>query len=366
MSYVPGLEGVIAGQTSISHVEGDIGRLSYRGVPIEQIVEKDYLPVAYLVLFGEWPETMRLKEFTDYLSRYADLTSDEAQFINVLPTHLHPMEALQAMIPLLSLSDETFSDETLELSQGLQILARYPSLLGAINARLKGKALTETEPDADYLSRYLTLLNGRSLTAEQVNAFKVVQLLQLDHSFNAGTFAGRVIGSTLADVTAVMAGSVGALSGRLHGGADEAALIAARQVGGPKNAVAFVDDILASKGRLMGMGHREYKVVDPRSKIVKPLAERLSRDTPYQLDFQTLEAIEMVFNARMAEKGKEVWANLEFYKGVVYQCVGIDPDMFTASFAMARSVGWLAHFRESRENNKIIRPAAEYIGRLPG
>ncbi|MBT4161856.1 MAG: citrate/2-methylcitrate synthase, partial [Gammaproteobacteria bacterium] len=189
-----------------------------------------------------------------------------------------------------------------------------------------------------------------------------VQLLQIDHSFNAGTFASRVIGSTMAPVTAVLSGAVGALSGVLHGGADEAALSVAREVGSPENAEAYVDRLLSEKGRLMGMGHREYRTVDPRSLVLKPLARELCLGSDLENEFKTLLAIEEVFNRRMAERGKDVWANVEYYKGVVLEALGIEPAFFTTMFAMARTVGWLAHFMESRVNNRIIRPAAMYVG----
>lgn len=366
MSYVPGLEGVVVGETAISHVEGDIGRLSYRGFVIEDIVKMDYLDVVYLVLFGELPDKEASSELAGFMSRHGRLTETERQMVRAMPADLHPMQMLQSMIPALSVSGETSAGISDDAVQGLEIIARYPSLLASIAERLGYAADPGLyDPGSDYLACYLTMMNGREPTLRELEAFRVVQLLQLEHSFNAGTFSTRVIASTLASVPAVMAGGVAALSGVLHGGADEAALRAAREMGEPENALAYVDSIIAAKGRIMGMGHREYRVVDPRANILKPLAVELCSGTKYEKDLQLLLALETAFNQRMAEKGKQVWANLEFYKGVVYQALGIDVPFFTATFAMARSVGWLAHFLESRENNRIVRPAAQYVGRLP-
>ncbi len=226
------------------------------------------------------------------------------------------MMALQAMIPLLTLDDSPFGDHGPEVAAGLQIIARYPALLAAIRAQRSSLANPEQyDPDADYLDRFLLMFTGRLPAQRHCEIFRVVQQLQMEHSFNAGTFTSRVVGSTLASVPAVLSGAVGALSGRLHGGADEAALRVAREIGSPAAAAAYIDRLLAEKGRLMGMGHREYKTVDPRSLILKPLAAELCMNSPLENDYLTLLAIEEGFNRRMAEKGKDVWANVEYYKG---------------------------------------------------
>lgn len=363
MNYVPGLEGVVVGETSISHVEGDIGRLSYRGRVIEDVVDMPYLEAMYLVLFGETPGEDELQLFQEYLFRFGRLSDAETRLIASMPTSVHPMQALQSVISVVSLSDVRFRGRDMDASHGLQILAKYPSVIAALHAFRGGGANIERFSESpDYLERFLIMFTDQKPTPDQLETYRIVQLLQLDHSFNAGTFASRVISSTLASVPAVLAGAAGALSGVLHGGADQAALHTAREVGAPELAQAYVDELLASKGRLMGMGHREYRTVDPRAAILKPLARDLCAGTALENDFLILEALETAFNQRMSERGKEVWANVEFYKGVVYEALGIPSDFFTANFAMSRSVGWLAHFMESRANNKIIRPAALYVG----
>jgi citrate synthase len=198
---------------------------------------------------------------------------------------------------------------------------------------------------------------------DYVRYLEQLQILQLEHSFNAGTFTCRVTASTLAPVESALSSAVGALYGKLHGGADEAALNEAIKVGDPSRAKAYVQDLLANKGRLMGMGHREYKKLDPRAALLKPMAQVLCAGTQYENVFLTLKEIEKEFNAEMQKKGKEVWANLEFYKGPVNLALGIPASYFTAGFAMSRSVGWLAHFLESRKDNRIMRPSALYVGK---
>ncbi len=367
-NYVPGLEGVVVGETAISHVEGKAGRLSYRGVPIETLSEMSYLEVMHLLVAGHRPSEPDLVRLVSFMAEHGKLCAAELQLIAALPADLHPMRMLQAVVPALTLPDVSFDMGVdfvaqRELSEGLLILAKYPMLLAAIAAhRGDGADTGQFESGSDYLGNFLAMMNAVTPDLEARHVFRTVQILQMDHSFNAGTFASRVISSTLAPLPAVLAGGVAALSGTLHGGADEAALLTARRVGKPEAAEDFVDELLVRKGRLMGMGHREYRTVDPRAKILKPLARQLATGTPFEQDFLVLEAIEAAFNRRMADRGKQVWANLEFYKGVVYEVLGVRVPYFTATFAMARSVGWLAHFLESRQNNRIIRPAAHYVG----
>ncbi len=376
--YAKGLEGVVAGETSISNVEGDVGRLTYRGVDIETLVDWPYEAVAWLVLFGNPPDADELRWLGDFFRREGALGEADSVLLKALPRDLHPMQALQAMIPALSARlspggtgpSDTPGDLVLpgvideEALRGLVLVARLPAVVAAYHAHAENRALPGTcLADRSALANFLCAFTGIVPDVATERAFSVTQILQMEHSFNAGTFAARVVASTLAPVEAVLAAGVAALSGTLHGGADEAALIEARKVGGPEHAQAWVAELLARKGKLMGMGHREYRRVDPRAKILKPMARSLCAGTAYEIDYATLDAIEQAFNAAMSARGKEVWANVEFYKGAVFCALGIPPAYFTTLFAMARSVGWLAHFLESRRDNRLIRPKALYVGK---
>lgn len=363
MNYSKGLEGVVAGETAISNVEGDIGRLSYRGYAIEDLVGLDYASVMWLVLFGELPADSEREALETFLAEHGDLSQAEVEVLARLPHDLHPMRVLQAMVPLLDVDrDITFGAMNEEGAPGLQIVARMPSLIATFRQLAIGNEEPAFDEVAPYLENFLMMFTGEKPSRDHVEILKVVQVLQMEHSFNAGTFTGRVVASTLAPVDAVISAAIGALFGILHGGADEAALNDAKRVGSPEAAQAWVKDLLARKGRLMGMGHREYRKVDPRAVILKPMAARLCENTRFQNLFDTLAALEIAFNGEMQAKGKEVWANLEFYKGAVYEPIGIPSNYFTAVFAMSRCVGWLAHFIESRADNKIIRPKAAYVG----
>ena len=189
------------------------------------------------------------------------------------------------------------------------------------------------------------------------------QILQMEHSFNGGTFAGRVCASSLAPIQSSISASIGTLFGRLHGGADQAALEMAMAIGSPDKAEAYVRDCLANKVKIMGMGHREYRTVDPRARLLKPMALELCQDEESKKLLATLIAVEEACQREFAARGKEIWANVEFYKGAVFHSLGIPTHYFTTMFAMARVYGYIAHFLEFQRDSRLIRPRARYVGR---
>jgi citrate synthase len=294
----------------------------------------------------------------DFGARLTDasaLTDREIAMVLALPADVHPMHVLQGLTPLLDRS-AAFA-ELGDAAQGFVVAAKLPALVATHYRR---ERVTEAVP-GDPIGQFLRQI-GAPESAAVRRAFEAAQILQLEHGFNAGTFTARVVASTLAPVENALSAAYGALHGVLHGGADQAALETADAVGAPERAAAFVDECLASGRRVMGMGHREYKVVDPRARHLKALAEALSVGTEHECAFRTLEAIERRFTERMAEQGKALYANVEFYKGLVFRALGLPPRFFTALFAMARSFGYLAHFIECRADNRIVRPQAHYVG----
>ncbi len=381
ISVNPGLAQVEVGESAVSLVEGDIGRLSYRGVAIEELVEWSFTKVVHLVLTGELASKKVLKEFEDALFNARILTTAEVEMVGLLTrmTHVHPMQVLQSMTPALETSDaqSTFPMFDADLAHGLVIAAKIPNLIALLrNLRARQwsgdtQSLTKRVAE-DYDNNNLNAIflhhlrssdSARELPSGHLEAFTASQILQIEHSFNASAFAARVVASTLSPVANVLAAAFGTLHGRLHGGADQAALQTALRVGRPECAAKFVDKCLQNGDKVMGMGHREYKVVDPRAIFLKNCARELSRGTEHQNSFETLEAIEARFTERMQEQGKALHANLEFYKGIVYSVLGLSPDYFTTGFSMARVYGYLAHFQESRVKNVLIRPGVKYVGK---
>jgi citrate synthase len=345
-----GLEGVEVDETGVSLVDGERGVLSYRGIDVDELVEKPFDEVAALVATGRLDP-----DFGARLATSAELSRREASLVCSLPRDVHPMHVLQGLTPLLD-RNAAFADFG-DAAQGFAVAAKLPALIAT---HMHGTAAA-AYPELGHADRFLAQIAAPQ-TDIASRAFNVTQILQIEHGFNASTFAARVAASTLAPVENALSAGFGTLHGRLHGGADQAALEVAERVGSPAAAAAFVDGCIADGTRVMGMGHREYRVLDPRARHIKELARALAAGTPHERTFETLTAIEDRFRERMGEKGKALHANVEFYKGVVYRALGMTPPFFTTGFAMARVFGYLAHFIESRQDNRLIRPKARYTG----
>ncbi len=350
MEIHKGLEGVVVDTTAVSLVDGQRGQLSYRGYDIGSLVDRPFAEVAALVATGKLDPA-----FGRCLTDNSVLSAREEKMVLELPEAVHPMHVLQGLTPLLDPTDAFAAHG--EAAQGFAVAAKLPALIATHFRRASVAHIRAEDPIAQFLAQI-----DAPEHADARRAFEVAQILQLEHSFNAGTFTARVVASTLAPVENALSAAFGALHGVLHGGADQAALETADEVGSPDRAAAFVDRCLATGRKVMGMGHREYKVVDPRAMHLKTLAGRLATGTEHENAYRTLEAIEARFSERMAENGKDLYANVEFYKGLVFRVLGIPPRFFTAMFGMSRVFGYLAHFTESRQDNRIVRPQAHYVG----
>lgn len=350
MEIHKGLEGVVVDTTAVSLVDGQRGQLSYRGHDIGTLVNRPFAEVAALVATGSLDPT-----FGRTLTAQSVLSAREEALVLSLPEAVHPMHVLQGLTPLLDRTDAFAAHG--EAAQGFAVAAKVPALIATHFKRASVAAARAEDPIAQFLAQI-----DAPEREDARRAFEVAQILQLEHSFNAGTFTARVVASTLAPVENALSAAFGALHGVLHGGADQAALETADRVGSPDRAAAFVDQCLASGDKVMGMGHREYRVVDPRAVLLKGLAGRLACGTEHEVTYRTLEAIEARFTERMAEKGKDLYANVEFYKGLVFRVLGLPPRFFTALFGMSRVFGYLGHFTESRQDNRLVRPQAHYVG----
>jgi len=362
-----GLEGVVVDNTATSLVDGDAGRLYYRGYTIESLVKHRFAAVAHLLVFGELPAAARLQQFEEFLWEAGRLPASLGAAIEQLSALKgHPMATLQAIMPLLAIEPPaTTFGRSADEQEALIVAARLPTAHAMLLALRSGRTPTPYPQTRRYGERFLQLLFDRSPTAEAVDIFEQTQILQIDHSFNASTFTARVVTSTLAPPASALSAAMGSLYGPLHGAADQGALEMAEEVGDPSKAAEFVANCLATGRLVMGMGHREYRVVDPRSRIVKGLAERIAADAHHKRLIDTLKAVDEAFVAQTAHKKRSLRANLEFYKGVVYSALGLPKDFFTATFAAARVFGWSAHLVEQRKDNRIVRPAANYIGPAP-
>ena len=360
MEAPKGLEGVVVCETKLSDVQAK-GELTYRGLAIEQLVEQSFEEVVAHLL-GQ--------DVTPVLQQHANLTSAQSQAVLGLSRNLHPMKLLQSIVPLLN---DGFSDgSAIELAGpadtdgvlalGCYVAAKMPAI---VLTHLSGKAVRLDE-NAPYVQRFVDGLRectaGEKANSVDYDACRVAQILQLEHSLNAGTFAARVVASTLARVDSAIAAGIGALSGPLHGGADQDVLEIVDQLADETAAIAWVEQMLDQGRKIPGMGHREYRARDPRAKCLYSWAQQMSDGSEHELTFKKLTTIERVFREHMQTKGKDLYANVEFYKGVVYRCIGLPNHYFTAGFAMARVFGYIAHYIENAQDNRIYRPAARYVG----
>lgn len=362
-----GLEGVVADTTAVSLVDGEAGRLSYRGYPVESLVRKRFAAVMHLVVFGELPGAARLEEVEEYLWIAGRLPPELAASLRQLARHgEHPMATLQSITSMLALEPPAIGlGRSQQEEEALIVAARLPAAIATIHAALQDHPEHAYPQSRRYGERYLQLLHGRLPSDTETSVFESTQILQLDHGFNASTFTARVVTSTLAPATAALSAAMGALYGPLHGAADQQALEMALEVGEPERAQDFIAHCLATGRKVMGMGHREYRVVDPRSRIIRTLAQQVARQPQHLKLLDVLSAVDEAFIDQTGAKRRALRANLEFYKGVVYLALDIPKEFFTASFAAARVFGWIAHVMEQRQDNRMIRPAAHYVGPAP-
>jgi len=352
VSGVPkGLAGVVVDQTAISDVQAR-GALIYRGRPIDTLVDEPFMHVAGLVVDDRLDGQLET-----LLADAVNLDERETSFVLAAPQDLHPMKLLQSIVPSISTgADLGFG----EADQGLRVAAKLPAVVATHLLRRP----IQLDPSLGYAESFLAVI-GNGDNAAHADAFNTTQILQMEHGFNAGTFAARVVASTLAPVSACMSAGIGALSGPLHGGADEAVLNIADTLKDTNDARGYVEEALEAGEKVPGMGHREYRAIDPRAGFLEDWVVKLTHGTEHEKTYAILREIDDCFSAAMRERGKPLHANVEFYKGLVLRVVGLPNHFFTAAFAMARVYGYVAHFIESRADNRIFRPAAHYVGRNP-
>ncbi|MBX3466576.1 MAG: citrate/2-methylcitrate synthase [Planctomycetes bacterium] len=370
-SWTKGMAGVVADATAISSIDGERGELRYRGYLIAELVERaSFLEVVGLVVDGELPGPTDVAALEGALADRA-LPAAAQDVLARLPRDTHPMTVLAVVLPLL---DDAASKERPRLGARpaqraalLALAARLPTVVAAWTRLRRGLAPLAPDPALPLHADFLRMTRGAAPDAREVAVLDATQALQMEHGFNASTFAVRTVASTLAPLSESLAAGVAALHGPLHGGADEAAYRMALEVGGPEAALAWVDAALARKHKIMGLGHREYRVVDPRALVLRPMALDLARalGPAHVRVLETLAAIDDHAAARFAAQGKRIRANVDFYKGAVFAALGLEPDCFTALFAMSRAFGWGAHALELWDDHALYRPRAAYRGAPP-
>ena len=362
-----GLEGVVAGASAKSRVFGQDGRLFYCGYPVEALAEEGtFEECIYLLWNGDLPNEEQLAAFNEELSARAEVSKPiwdvlrplvEGQSImGLLRTGVSAMSAFDPDVE--ATRDAVSGRAELERSIALRVQARVATIVAGA-ARLKqGEEPIAPRSDPSFAGNFLFMLNGEEPSSEEERIFDAALTLHADHGFNASTFSARVTAATQADMYAAVTSAIGTLGGRLHGGANMRVMRMLQEIGEVDQAEAYVDKILSQpKGRVMGFGHRVYKVEDPRATVLRRMAKDLTDATGHTKWFEMSQRIE----ARVREN-KGIFPNVDFYSASVYGSLNIDPNIFTPIFAVSRVSGWLAHIMEQHADNRLIRPRADYIG----
>ena len=361
--FKPGLEGIPAAESSISCVDGQLGILEYRGIRIEELAEKStFLETSYLLIWGKLPTQQELDDFEHEVRYHRRIKYRIRDMMKCFPESGHPMDALQASAAALGLfySRRDLDNPVYIRDAVVRLLATIPTMVAAFQLMRKGNDPVRPRDDLDYSANFLYMLREKEPDPLSARILDICLTLHAEHTMNASTFSARVTASTLTDPYAVVASAVGTLGGPLHGGANEEVIGMLEEIGSIENVRPYIEDRLQRKAKIMGFGHRVYKVKDPRATILQNLAEQLFEKFGHDKYYDLALEMEQVVAEKLGHKG--IYPNVDFYSGLVYRKLGIPTDLFTPVFAIARVAGWLAHWKEQLAENRIFRPSQVYSG----
>ena len=358
---VKGLEGIVATKSSICWIDGTAGVLAYRGIDIHELAEQsDFEETTYLLWYGRLPNRDELAKFHKELAAARTLDSHIYDLLRMVPRDATPMEVLRTAVSLLSLydPDEKDSSHDANLRKAYRITSQIAMIVAVYDRIRKNLPLVDPDPSLSHSANFLKMLTGKQPLDEATRALDVALILQADHELNASTFAARVIASTLSDMHSAITGAIGALKGPLHGGANAEVMKLLYQIDkSGADPTAYVAEMLAQKKKVSGFGHRVYTTEDPRATHLRQMSEALGKASGNSKWFDMSRKIEQFIN-----KEKKLNANVDFYSASTYTALGIDIDLFTPIFAISRISGWAAHVMEQLDDNRLIRPRADYIG----
>jgi len=364
--YKPGLEDVPAAKSAVSFLDGKKAVLEYRGIPVEVLAkESSFEEVSWLLIKGDLPTQKQLAEYDHDLRQRRAIHFRLKDLIRCMPADGHPMDALHASVAALGMfyPCPTVSDPVKNWDASMRLIAAMPTLVAAFNRTRRGEDIIDPRTDLDHAGNFYYMLFGKEPTPATRKVLDACLILHAEHTMNASTFTARVTGSTLATPYQTIASAIGSLSGPLHGGANEEALRQFEEIGGPEKVKAWLDAKRTAdpKYKVMGIGHRVYKVKDARASVLQEIAEHMFAETTRPKNYETALELERVCAGIYGPKG--IYPNVDFYSGVVYQALGIPTDVFTPIFAIARVAGWLAHWTEQLVGNRIFRPEQISIGK---
>ena len=362
-----GLENVVVATTSLSAIDGTAGRLSYVGYDIHDLAEQaTFEEVFYLLWYGELPNREQLGMFSQRLRAERTLSDAELALARNLPATGHGMDALRSLVSTLAQLDEQ-ADDTSPAGVdriGIRIAAKMPSLIAAWDRLRNGKQPIAADPGLSHAANFLYMLHGERPSETFARAFDTYLVLLAEHGLNASTFAARVAIGAQADVYCAIVGAIGTLKGLLHGGANQKAMETFLEIGKAENARPYIDNLVEKHGRLMGVGHRIYRVEDPRMRHLRKQFLALSAEGAEQWH-EVAEEVGRVILEHPHFVERKLNPNVEFYSAPLLYALGLPLDLFTVAFAMSRISGWMAHIREQLADNRLIRPKADYSGPAP-
>ena len=356
-----GLEGVVATNSKICYIDGDRGVLAYRGIDIHELADhSNFEETCYLLWFGKLPTRHELRQLQERLAEERKLDSSVISLLRNAPRHALPMDVLRTAVSALSFYDpqEKNNDRTANVDKAIRLTSQIAMIVAAYDRIRKGKPLVEPDRALSHAANILLMLNGNHTSPTAERALDIALILHADHELNASTFAARVTAATLSDMHSAITSAIGALKGPLHGGANEAVfriLEAIDESGG--DPIEYVKGMLAQKKKIPGFGHRVYHTEDPRATHLRVMSRDLGNSSGQAKWFEISSKIEEFVKA-----DKKLNANVDFYSASTYRTLGIDVDLFTPIFAISRISGWAAHVIEQLDDNRLIRPRADYMG----
>jgi len=357
---VKGLEGVVAASTRISDVRGLSGELIYCGYDINELAgHVSYEEVVYLLHHGSLPNKKELDDLKAILASHRELPAGVIDILRKLPKSTPPMHAIRTGISALGCFDSEADEDSMAAHResAMRIVAQIPIVTAYFHRMREGRTLIDPDPSLGEAANFLYLIDGEKPSADKEKTMDMCYVLHADHGMNASTFSARVTIATLSDIYSAITTAIGTLKGPLHGGANEGVIKMLKEIGSMDKVDEHVQDCLAQKKKIMGIGHRVYKVLDPRAPHLKRMAQILSSQLGEPKWIQMSERI-----AEIMLKEKHLHANVDFYSATVYYSMGIPTDLFTPIFAIARTAGWTAHVLEQLADNRLIRPQSNYTG----
>jgi len=356
-----GLEGVVATTSRICYIDGDRGVLAYRGIDIHELAaHSNFEETCYLLWFGTLPTRDALRDLRDQMAQERTLDPAILALLRAVPKHALPMDVLRTAVSALSFydRDDKKNDHNANIAKAIRLTSQIAMIVAAYDCMRKGKPLVEPDRSLSHAANFLLMLNGKTPSPTAERALDIALILHADHELNASTFAARVTAATLSDMHSAVTSAIGALKGPLHGGANEAVFrileaIAAKDA----DPVEYVKEMLAQKKKVPGFGHRVYHTEDPRATHLRAMSRDLCHSNGQAKWYEMSHKIEEFVKAE-----KKLNANVDFYSASTYHALGIDLDLFTLIFAVSRISGWAAHVIEQLDDNRLIRPRADYLG----